>query len=367
MATQVRRAAAISVAGAGAAASLRALLKPLPTAEGRLVDWAAVERTAVARSGRAALVAPQEELATGYDAVAQRLAPLMAEVCGDAAVEHPPIAVLDRPAFITTNLAIARRLLAPVEEARAGLPSSRLTVAGRRVTDRYIGELFGFISQRVLGQYDPVLSLEHPQSADPPSLFIVEQNVVAFEERARIPSRPLREWLVLHELTHAWQFGAHPWVRQHLVSLIEAMLQSALRLAGAAPASSGERLRARLGGNLRVQLRGLGRVQVIMSVLEGHANFVMHRTGRRHIERFDELEQAFHRRQTERTALERLVLTVTGISMKLRQYEVGERFCLGVADTAGIDVLNRVWEGPDMVPTSAELRTPAIWVRRVSR
>jgi uncharacterized protein (DUF2342 family) len=50
--------------------------------------------------------------------------------------------------------------------------------------------------------------------------------------------------------------------------------------------------------------------------------------------------------------------------MKLRQYEVGRRFCDAVVAEAGPQALARVWSGPEQLPSSEELRRPALWVAR---
>jgi len=104
-----------------------------------------------------------------------------------------------------------------------------------------------------------------------------------------------------------------------------------------------------------------------MSVLEGYSNLVMHRVGRGHIDDFDELEAAFHRRQAERSLVERLILGLTGISLKMRQYDLGERFCEALIAAGGYRLLNRVWDGPEMMPTMAEVRAPDRWIARIRR
>jgi len=118
---------------------------------------------------------------------------------------------------------------------------------------------------------------------------------------------------------------------------------------------------------VRTQLRGIAKLQAVMCVLEGYANFVMHRVGRRHLDHFDDLEAAFARRRAQRTIVERAVLAITGINMKMRQYEVGERFCEAAANAGGVTLLNRVWEGAEMMPSPAELRTPEAWIARARR
>jgi uncharacterized protein (DUF2342 family) len=55
------------------------------------------------------------------------------------------------------------------------------------------------------------------------------------------------------------------------------------------------------------------------------------------------------------------------MNMMLRQYEVGERFAEAVTAAGGLALLNRVWEGPEQMPTMAELREPQRWVDRIGR
>jgi len=369
----VRRALAAGAVGAGAVMSARALLRPRHGGEPSVIDWDAVRRTAQDRSEPGVTnvgAGSPEAVAAECDRIAAGLAPLMTAVCERPLEHFPRFVVLDRHGFIDVNIGIARRLLAPVEELRATLPDSRATAFGRGVMNRYVGVLFGIMSQRVLGQYDPVLSLSPPTDGEVPSLYLVEPNIAGFARIAQAPTEPLRRWLILHELTHAWQFGEHPWLREHLVEMTEGMIRSSLAHAtgdGAGRSLNPRQLVERLPDAVRTQLRGIARLQAVMSVLEGYANFVMHRVGREHLDHFDELEGAFARRRAQRTVVERAVLAITGINMKMRQYEVGERFCEAVAAAGGVSLLNRVWEGAEMMPSAAELRSPDQWIARARR
>ena len=102
-----------------------------------------------------------------------------------------------------------------------------------------------------------------------------------------------------------------------------------------------------------------------MSVLEGYSNFLMHRAGRKAIRGADKLEAAMQRRRRQRGPMERLILTITGLEIKMRQYEVGEHFAVAVFDRAGLTTLNRVWDSAEMMPSLDELRHPERWLRRV--
>ncbi|HET9051725.1 MAG TPA: zinc-dependent metalloprotease [Candidatus Dormibacteraeota bacterium] len=384
----VRRGLAAGAVAGAAALSLRALARPLPAStERRLLDWEAVRRTAHARTGEEGPIGVPNARTRGlaYDALAAELAPLMAEVCQAPVAGFPHVDVLDRRGFVDANLVIVRRLLEPVERLRATIPESRMTAVGRVALSRYVGELFGFLSRRVLGQYDPVLMLVAPDQgpAPGPALSLVEPNIAEFERRQSVPSADLRRWLVLHELTHAWQFESHPWLREHIASTMsDLLLKSVLAelaardeagAAGAAtavarrrpPASPVHLVRSALPA-VRDQLSAVGRIQAVMSVTEGYSNYVMHQVGDRHVPDFARLDRAFHDRKRQRSLLEQVVLTVTGMRMKLRQYDLGERFAEAVVRERGLATLNRVWEGPELMPTLAELREPARWIARVA-
>jgi coenzyme F420 biosynthesis associated uncharacterized protein len=368
----VARVLAASAAGVGVVLSARALLRPqTKTTERQLIDWEIVRQTAVERSGeRLGSGLSSDEagrLGALYTGMAEDLAPLLGEVCNDTPFEPPRFVALDRRGFIDVNIAIVRRLLDPVEKLRATLPDSIATNFGRRLMDRYIGELMGMMARRVLGQYDPVLSLAPPDSdltTAQPALYLVEPNINAIQREQNVPGEALRRWLILHELTHAWQFGQHPWLREHIVGITQSLLTESLTADGSRFLDSQEMLK-RLPQTVRTQMRTVSRVQAVMSVLEGYSNFVMHSVGKRHLARHDDLEAAMHRRREQRTLFERLVMALTGLELKMRQYEIGEQFCDAVVKRSDLATLNRVWESAEMMPTMAELKKPETWVARV--
>jgi coenzyme F420 biosynthesis associated uncharacterized protein len=366
----VRRSLTVAAITGAAAISARALVRPRAGSDRRLLDWDAVERAARARSGERERLRPEagRRLAGLYDRYAAELGPLMGEVLQSAAPPLPGFTVLDRTGFIEVNLVMVRRLLEPLEQLRATLPDSALTGLGRGLTSRYVGALVGLMSQRVLGQYDPVLmpASSRPAARPPGTLYLVEPNVEQFQRAQQVSPESLRRWLILHELTHAWQFLAHPWLAEHIEGLMGTLVMGGLPAAAAGSRRWRPRLRA-IGTGVAGQLAAASRLQATMSVLEGHANFVMHRVGRPHIVGSARLESAFQRRQDDRTAVERLVLSLSGLALKMRQYQLGERFCEQVAAGGGLELVNRVWERPEAMPTMAELRDPARWMARVAR
>ncbi len=355
--------------GAGAVLSARALLRPQLQTPRRLVDWDDVRRIAVSRSGelRSAAGINAEALEAAYTEMAAQVAPLLVEVCQVPLTAYPRFVALDRKGFIDANLGMVQRLLAPVERIRASVPESLATGMSRRVLDRYVGELFGLMARRVLGQYDPVLALEEVpgDTRQASALYLVEPNIAGIERDLHLSGTDLRPWLILHELTHAWQFEVHPWLGEHLESVMRGLMLDALSADGQTLLPSSQMVR-RLPDTVRNQVQTIRHVQAVMSVLEGYSNFVMHRAGREAIRGSDRLEAAMQQRRHQRRPIERLVLTITGLEMKMRQYEVGEHFAVGVVDRAGLSALNRVWESAEMMPTLDELRHPERWLKRAA-
>ena len=52
--------------------------------------------------------------------------------------------------------------------------------------------------------------------------------------------------------------------------------------------------------------------------------------------------------------------------MKLRQYELGERFVLAVEREAGWEAVDLVWQDEHSLPTLDEINDPAAWLARVA-
>src|SRR3712207_8991689 len=69
--------------------------------------------------------------------------------------------------------------------------------------------------------------------------------------------------------------------------------------------------------------------------------------------------------RARRPPFETAVFRLTGMDVKLEQYRLGERFADAVASRQGMEGLNRVWEGPENLPTLAEVRDPGLWMTRM--
>lgn len=319
-----------------------------------LVDWQRVRHHASAALGRESI-----ELAGAterYRTLASGLQrPLLDFVGGlPRGASLPAFEALDRAGWLEVNLEIIRRAIDPLIEA-GRVPNSLAVQVGGAGVDRYLGHLLAFLSRRVMGQYDPQLLGAEPIGAA--RLYLLETNVEEWGRRADLPQDDLRRWLILHEMTHAWQFAAHPWLRPYLEHILREVLDSVTartrrlgRLAG-------------LAAVLPAQWRVLRQVQAVMSVIEGYSNLVMSELGAQLLPGYARLERAYLERSSGRSFVETMIWKLTGLDLKLQQYRRGEDFCRAVFDRHGMEVLNRVWDGPESLPSLEELGRPAAWHR----
>ena len=239
-----------------------------------------------------------------------------------------------------------------------------------------VGGLTGLLAQRVLGQYELVL-------LDPDSrtrLLFLAPNLRDAAGKLHVDLEQLVAWVGFHEVTHAVQFTAVPWLRGHLAGLLRELLDTIdvdfdfgaafRRLPNRADI---ERLVATVReGGLVTLVAGserreiLDRLQATMAVVEGHAEHVMDAVGRDALPDLEGLRRALDRRRAERTGLWRLLERLLGLDLKLRQYEGGKRFCDEVAGDVGVEGLHRVFEDPASLPTWGELQRPRDWIARAA-
>ena len=292
----------------------------------------------------------------------------------------PPPEAVDRQLWAEINLAGMRRILDPVVERLEGRRTGVLATGPLRgfagaLLALEVGGLTGLLSQRVLGQYELVL-------LDPDSktrLLFLAPNLREAAIKLGVDLEQLVAWVGFHEVTHAVQFTSVPWLREHLAGLLRELLDSvdleidprgALRRMPTREDLDRVLAAIREGGLVTLvagpeRMAIIDRLQATMAVIEGHAEHVMDAVGRDALPDLDSLRGALDRRRAARSGPWKVLERLLGLELKLRQYQVGKRFCDAVAEREGVAGLHRVFEGPESLPTWAELENPDAWVARV--
>src|SRR5262249_3259547 len=329
-----------------------------------------------------------------------------------APAELPALETVDRPEWIAANLRTMRPLLAPLAErvgGRAGPLTGPLRSLSGFLLGVQVGALTGVLSQRVLGQYDLALL----DDSVPPRLLLLAPNLAQAARTLGVDRDELVLWVTIHEITHAVQFGGAPWLRGHLSQMLTQLIdglqvtltgrsspkhdddhdkrdgagdanseasggaahdqrQDAYSRTPKLPATAQRRElvdRARRGELLRLTLgeqRGalVEQMQAVMSLIEGHADHTMDAVGAEVLPSLPRLRTAMNRRRESRPLPWRVLERLLGLELKLRQYEIGRRFCDAIVADGGPQALGGAWSEAAALPTMEELQQPAKWLQR---
>lgn len=346
-----------------------------------LVDWGLAERiaTAAAGEGRSAMASGEVDLAGAW------------ERSRDAAIDYtgltpvgpvPDAEWVSRREWTRINLASMREMVAAVEERiggslAPGRAGQALDAVGGRAFAVQIGGLLGLASRRVLGQYE--MSLLGGGDRSPRLIFVGPNIDSATADLHGSPSDVL-EWVALHEVTHAVHFTSVPWLADHLGGLARTLLEDTPLslegsdlLGGARQALNDPRgwiKEIREADPVTLLAPPQARetivaVQATMALVEGYAEHVMDAAAGEIGPRVEALRAGMERRRENRGPLARALAWLLGFEMKLRQYRDGKRFCDEVVRAEGVAGLNLAWQGPEALPTLAEISAAGEWTRRV--
>ncbi len=366
------------------------------------LDWRVVESVATRVGGAAQSENSKQEaeLLSDFEGATSYAELLVADYTDlYPTAGHARVKVIDRAGWVRANIAIFRHFLRPVASRLSApgpepttdpssllptylsavddLVSSALSAmrgAARTVVSAQVGLVLGFLSRRVLGQYDLVLPEDGKDS-----LYYVGPNILAVERRFGFSRKDFRLWIALHEVTHRTQFTGVPWLKDYFTSLVDqvmegtyvdpqAFLAGLRRMAEAIARGKDPLGEVGLAGAFasEEQRENMRRLQALMCLLEGHGNAVMDSIGEKIIPRAAQMSELLRARRAS-NGLQRVVFRLLGIDTKLRQYELGERFVRAVMEQGGKEVLDEVWKGPENLPSLEEIESPDRWLARIRR
>jgi coenzyme F420 biosynthesis associated uncharacterized protein len=310
-----------------------------------------------------------------------------------------PVAVVDRPGWIRANVSGFQVVLEPLAEklAQRGNPvpvaGQLIGSVGARVTGAQAGLILAYLSSRVLGQYELFLP---PGEGDPHAtgangngngtapgsgvgrLTLVAPNIVSVERELGVNPHDFRRWVCLHEETHRVQFTSVPWLRGYVQgmmtefllasdldagAILDRMRSAATAVAGAVRGGETESLIDAMQTPAQREL--LDKLTSVMTLVEGHGDYVMDAVGPRVVPTVEDIREKFSQRRGSAGRLEQIFRRLLGIDLKMKQYEQGSRFVSTVVEEAGMAGFNKVWTSPETLPTRAELANPREWLERV--
>lgn len=287
------------------------------------------------------------------------------------------VAVVDRIGWVQANLQGFQILLEPLAAKvieRRGHPGGVATAVGSRIAGAQIGTILSYLASRVLGQYELFI----PPGEGSGRLTLVAPNIVATERRLGVDPHDFRLWVTLHEVTHRTQFTAVPWLRPYFTEQVGALIEASdldptalfARLKAAAVA-----VRGQVGNDEAPSLMEslqtpaqraiMNRLTGLMSLVEGHGDYVMDGVGPAVVPSAVLIRERFEERRSGAGPVDRAVRKLLGLDLKMKQYEEGARFVRHVIDAVGMSGFNAVWTSPETLPTIEEIRAPQMWLDRV--
>lgn len=283
--------------------------------------------------------------------------------------------VVDRPEWIRSNINGFKLLLEPLESRMAaqGRGESPVSSIGGKASAIQVGGALSWIATKVLGQYEAVTP-----PGQPGRLMLVAPNIVAAERKLDVDPHDFRMWVCLHEETHRVQFGAVSWLADHFKGEVDTFLSGveldnseSLKRVGAVLIALVKVLAGASGASIidaaqsPAQREVFDRLTALMSLLEGHAEYVMDTAAPAAIPSLDQIRTRFDQRRSNPGAIDGLLRRLMGMDVKLEQYTAGRAFVATVVDEVGIDGFNKIWTSPNTLPTREEIARPLQWCERV--
>ncbi|MBB5871237.1 coenzyme F420 biosynthesis associated uncharacterized protein [Allocatelliglobosispora scoriae] len=344
----------------------------------QLVDWELAAATAAKLGPTGPKVTPGEAASAVADLrrLADEATGHVAAFTGLTEAMTPgPVRVVDRRDWAAANVAGLQAVVNPLADrlTKGKEVPGLLDSVGSKVTGVQAGTVLGYLSGKVLGQYEVF-------SAEPGQLLLVAPNIVGVERKLGADPRDFRLWVCLHEVTHRVQFTAVPWLRSHFLAEVQAFVDASETNSQQFVTRAREAL-----GTIADAIRDpkstvsmidvvqtpeskavLDRLTALMTLVEGHAEVVMDGVGPQVIPSVGAIRESFNRRRAAGGSVESVIRRLLGIDAKLRQYAEGRHFVQTVVDRVGMPAFNTIWTSPETLPTIAELAAPEAWISRVA-
>ncbi|UPV74734.1 zinc-dependent metalloprotease [Halorussus limi] len=298
------------------------------------IDWHAVAEAAKASTDPGSIeMSPSEQ--EGYATDVRDARARVREVSGAEFDVPDTIEVQNRHHWIDANIDTFRRVMEPIEEHGPDI----MPGVARTINTGTMSLMLSVLGKNVLGQYDPLLLADGDEHA----LYFVRPNIERIARELDVNYDRFRRWIAFHEVTHAAEFGAAPWLSEHLETRMESGIDALAQ------------------GHL--DREAFKELDAAMTAVEGYAELLMDGA---FDDEYADLREKMEARRQGGDPLSRLVRRMLGLGLKRRQYERGKAFFEAVAARRGIEGATVVWDRPENLPTDAELDDPEQWLARVN-
>ncbi|MDQ3661256.1 MAG: zinc-dependent metalloprotease [Actinomycetota bacterium] len=236
------------------------------------------------------------------------------------------------------------------------------------------GTLVGQLGSEALSRFEWPIPRE-----DDGRLFLVVPNVEALAADYDFELEHLQTWLAVRDVARHLILTSGSWTNRYLRSLLlevidalEIDLSGFERTLMELQAGGPEALAGVAESNVQLPIvpterhsRALERLHAFQALLEGYAGHVAAAIMPEVVGESSRIEEGMARHARSPSVAETMLENILGLSMDRDLEQSGATFCAAVVRLHGINELNRAWEAPDNLPTSAEIRDPFAWIEKV--
>jgi putative hydrolase len=229
------------------------------------------------------------------------------------------------------------------------------------------GQALGALAREVVGSTDVGLPLTEDGVG-----ALLPAGVTAFGAGLEISQDEVRLYLALREAAHQRLFAHVPWLRAHLLGVVEDYARGiTVDLSGIEEALNGvdlsnpEALQNALGGELQLtseetpqQKAALVRLETILALVEGWVDTVVNAVAEGRLPEAARLAEAVRRRRATGGPAEHTFATLVGLELRPRRLREAGALWRALTDVRGMEGRDSIWEHPDLMPTADDLQDP---------
>ncbi|WP_425954897.1 zinc-dependent metalloprotease [Xylanimonas sp. McL0601] len=252
-------------------------------------------------------------------------------------------------------------------------PAQILRRLGAAAFGMQVGQAAGTLSREVFGATDVGLPLL-PGSGT----ALLPTNVAAFAEGLDAPADEVRSFLAVREAAHARLFTHVPWVRAHLLGLVDQYARGITidlgtleeQVRDVDPADP-DQLRAALSGGgvfgvqpTAEQKSTLLRLETALALVEGWVDEVSAQAALPHLPHAVPLREMLRRRRAAGGPAEQTFASLVGLELRPRRSRDAAALFAHVYTAGGAEGRDAVWDHPDLLPGPRDLDDPAGYLAR---
>ena len=235
------------------------------------------------------------------------------------------------------------------------------------------GQLIGQLSTETLARhYFPI-----PRE-DPGQLFFVLGNIDVVARDYGFDEEDFKKWLATQEVSRHLVTSSVPWLQRYARSLLIDLVDSIeldvgdlerrlmeLQTKGMEALQENAPSDALPVVSSEQHERALQRVRALFALFEGYASHAANAVLSEMIDDGARMNEGMARHRASPSEGQAALSGILGISFDRVLEARGETFCAAVVEMRGLTSLNRVWEAPDNLPSSDEIKDPFAWMERV--